>query len=728
MRTGLLFYVIFAVSCVKAQVLPHVDFSGDFIGGANQQVTEISGRLEDMVAIGTTQPINYINQAGELTCPILYRIKDNQWQPTGDIGAINGGTACPLVTGGAVPFRTVVSYGADICIGGDFLNLGGNPLLDYFACYSEGMGWYQPGGDGTGPNGPVHALAYDGGSLYLGGSFSQIDNGISAKNIVRTDGFFWTPLYSDAQQSDNGVVSSVQSILLTASFVVVQSGSSTLTWNPTVPEWKTRGTHNGSITTQADVVSFGNALTVATKNASAVSGDPAGSVSVFDLGTESWSPLGSSLNIDTHFAQLAYGLGPLYASGDFTAVHPDAKGLAWFNGIDWQPAPNAQQLGNLNNSQPLDMQQAQAEFCLLMQGIPLDSEIYWQTQVCYDGSQWNGDNRAPLSNVVHTLAEHNGRVFHGGDFTVAGDQFSPYVAKLKNNHRWKAISDLTWAGSGNGSVSNLHSYQGALYATGNFDQAGGQAVTGLARWDGSLWQPVANNVSATLMTLWDNKLILAGFQNSLGPVISWDGSTIQQVGNIVISGQITAMGTYQGDLVIASLVSGTAQLHRYDGVQWQSFGGSLSGYISSLQSAGSDLFVAGDFSAACNGVSFVAANNIYRWDGSACHDLAGGVVNSGFSESVNAMAYGHGLLFVTGRFNQAGAATANSLAVWNGQQWNPLDLGLTDGLDEGHGNALLLLNDTLYVAGYFEQAGDQLSHNFAALMMDFDAIFSSGFE
>ncbi|KAA3639884.1 MAG: hypothetical protein DWP95_09545, partial [Proteobacteria bacterium] len=185
---------------------------------------------------------------------------------------------------------------------------------------------------------------------------------------------------------------------------------------------------------------------------------------------------------------------------------------------------------------------------------------------------------------------------------------------------------------------------------------------------------------------------------------------------------------YQGDLVIASLVSGTAQIHRYDGVQWQSFGGSLSGYISSLQSVGTDLYVGGEFSGACNGVSFVAANNIYRWDGSDCHAMAGGVINSGFSESVDAMAFGNGLLFVTGRFNQAGVEPVNSLAIWDGQQWKAIGLGLMDGLNEGQGNALLLLNDTLYVAGFFEQAGDKLSHNFAAIALDFDLIFNNGFE
>lgn len=140
------------------------------------------------------------------------------------------------------------------------------------------------------------------------------------------------------------------------------------------------------------------------------------------------------------------------------------------------------------------------------------------------------------------------------------------------------------------------------------------------------------------------------------------------------------------------------------------------------------MYVGGEFSGACNGVSFVAVNNIYRWDGSDCHDLAGGVANSGSFASVNAMAYDHGLLFVTGRFNQAGVEPVNSLAIWDGQLWKPIGLGLMDGLNEGQGNALLLLNDTLYVAGFFEQAGDKLSHHFAAIALDFDLIFNNGFE
>jgi len=80
MRTGLLLSFILVISLARAQVLPSVEFSRDFIGDQNLQVTQISGRLEDWVAVASTTPVHYVNQAGDLSCPILYHIKDDQWQ------------------------------------------------------------------------------------------------------------------------------------------------------------------------------------------------------------------------------------------------------------------------------------------------------------------------------------------------------------------------------------------------------------------------------------------------------------------------------------------------------------------------------------------------------------------------------------------------------------------------------------------------------------------------
>lgn len=706
------------------------NFLNNFFGGPNLAIGTFNGTFEGFVASKAgSAPIEYMNADGDLECHILLRKNNQQWSSTGNIGSINGGTSCGLLSG-AVPIRAVEAFGTDICIGGDFTNLGGITGLSYFACYSESLGWYQPNGIGNGPNNSVYSIDSSGLSLFLGGSFTTVNNGtLSAKRVVKTDGIAWEPLYSDDQQTDNGVSSTVQTVYSTTSFLAVQMGTSTLTWNPSVPEWKNRGGHNGSATGWPDIVIFGSTLTVSTPDASTVSGDPGGSVSEFNIGAEEWSEFGMTEGVDTGFAQLAYGLGPLYSTGDFTAFDPNARGLAWFNSVTWEAAPMYELLGNLNLTQVFDMQQGGNEFCLQVQGLPGDSQIHWNSLACYDNSTWRGDNQAPVSNIIQTITEYENRIIHGGDFLAAGDQYSAYVAKLSVTNKWKDMSQLVWTGPGSGSVSHLQVYAGDLYATGTFNMANGTPVEGVAKYDGVNWSPVITGLNGYngLMTVWDNKLIITGTYNgSTNPILSWDGSNITEISGFILGSIITDLTVYQGDLIVSNLVSGTSRLHAYDGAIWQEFGGTAQGVINTLAADGDLLYVGGDFTGACNTVDFVPAENIYVWDGTNCDDLNGGVTNTGSLIGVSDIEiYGNGVV-ATGRFDQAGGTPANSIAIWNGINWVPMGNGLVDGDDEGQGNALWMKDNTLYVAGFFEQAGSVLSHNFAAA--DLDAVFNSGFE
>jgi hypothetical protein len=706
------------------------EYLNDFMGGNNQRVFAIDGTLGSMVAARQTTAVKYINQQGDLECHILFKVIDNEWRSLGDIGSINGGTSCPLMTGGTRPVRTVTAFGPDICIGGDFTNLGGVTGLNFFACYSETSGWYQPNGIGNGPNNAVYSLDSNGTNMLLGGLFTTVDAGAtSARRVVMTDGLFWQPMYTDNQQTSDGVGSPVQSVKMTTSFMVFQQGNSTVTWNPSVPEFKVRGTHNGNAVDHPDIVINGSVLSVATKNATAVSGDPGGSISDFDLGQEDWTEFGMTQGVDTHFGQLEYGLGPLYSTGDFTAFDADAKGIAWYNGVGWEAAPDAALLGDLNTSQPIDMQQGDNQFCLLTQGIPTDSELFWNTQVCYNGSTWQGDNQAPVSNVIHTLGEYQNRIILGGDFESVGDKRSAYVAKLGLVNRWNAISQLSWTGPGQGSVSQLQAYNGLLYATGVFNMANGSPVDGIAVYDGANWAPVTTGLVAYdgLMTVWNNQLIIEGTHNgSAGPILAWNGAAISQAGNFTQGGNFTSLTTYQGDLVAGNLSAGTGRLYRYDGGSWQAFGGTMTGTPKALAVNGNDLYVAGQFSSACAGVDLVVVNNIYRWDGSACHALGSGVTSTAIIEGIEDLALHGANLYATGRFDVAGGVPVSSLAMWNGSQWQALGLGIMNDIDTGQGQSLWIKGDVLYVTGYFEQAGPYLSHNFAAI--DLDGIFANGFD
>ncbi len=717
-----LFVVIFHDVSFAQSVEPEFSWSPYFTGSALATIGVIDGNNEGFVAATASfVPTEFINDNGELECHILYQFKQGVFSSTGDIN--NGGVNCPLLSG-ARPIRVIEAFGADICIGGDFTQLGGQDGLNYFACYSPTLGWYQPNGIGNGPNNSVYSIeiSLTGTHLYVGGLFTSvnsIDGGLSANRIVKTDGLTWEPLYSDMSQTSNGVNATVNSILPTASFLFVGSGASIMSWNSSVPEWLTRGTHNGGLTGVADMVSFGSLLTASTKGATQVSGDPAGSISDYDIGSEQWSEKGTSLGINTQFAQLAFGLGPLYATGDFSSVDVDAKGVAIFVNNDWQAVPQAAMLGDINAGTILDMQQGADEFCMLTQGgVPADSEIYWQRAICYDGNNWRGISNSPKSNVVYSLSKFQGKIIHGGDFVNIGDQKSNFIGQL-NGNKWKAISQLTWTGSGVGNVSHMQEYNGELYATGLFNFANGVSVNQIAKWDGNNWTPAIPGFFANSapMVVWDNKLIISGVLNGLNSVVSWDGSQLVKLEGLFGASDLVI---YRGDLVASS----DSDVFMYSNGSWQNILSNIPN-IRTLAASGNDLYVGGIFSGACSGEQFVQANNIMRWDGNTCHALGTGVENSGAPFlSVSDVVVVDNHVFVTGQFDTAGSLPANNLAYWDGDSWSPMGNGLIGSF----GSRLLLDGNDLYIAGAFRQAGNVMANNFAKVEVILDRIFVNGFE
>ena len=104
--------------------------------------------------------------------------------------------------------------------------------------------------------------------------------------------------------------------------------------------------------------------------------------------------------------------------------------------------------------------------------------------VRWDGSTWHAVNER-LNWSVSAFAEYNGHLVLGGD-SNRGDGFNGLVS-------WDG--DRIWLSLGkgvDGTVFDLQVFNGDLYAGGNFRFADGLHVNGIARWNGSLWQPLRN--------------------------------------------------------------------------------------------------------------------------------------------------------------------------------------------------------------------------------------------
>jgi hypothetical protein len=225
----------------------------------------------------------------------------------------------------------------------------------------------------------------------------------------------------------------------------------------------------------------------------------------------------------------------------------------------------------------------------------------------------------------------------------------------------------------------------SLFAVGSFSIVGaGAGGSQIARWDGSMWQPVGSGLSG-------------GYTN--------------------------AITTFQGDLIAAgyfdsaSGVPGSAKLARWDGTNWNSMDAQSEIFLNSFWdlevyddgTTGEQLYIAGNYGD-LNGN--IALDHIAKWDGtdySAVGGTIGGAVPLIVLDLHQADLGSGNLLYAGGRFLTMGGSAALNIAQWDGTSWSAMDLGLsrTSGFaqilhmtnwDDGSGEAL-------YVGGRFNLAG-----------------------
>lgn len=133
------------------------------------------------------------------------------------------------------------------------------------------------------------------------------------------------------------------------------------------------------------------------------------------------------------------------------------------------------------------------------------------------------------------------------------------------------------------------------------------------------------------------------------------------------------------------------------------------GVVSTLAVIGTDVYVAGAFTAVSSGAqNAIAADHIAKWDtlGNMWAPL-GSAVQNGVNNPVNALAVVGGDLFAGGGFTAVSSATqaaisANNIARWNpaGGAWSALGSAAQNGTN-GNVNAFAVIGADLFVGGAF---------------------------
>lgn len=253
---------------------------------------------------------------------------------------------------------------------------------------------------------------------------------------------------------------------------------------------------------------------------------------------------------------------------------------------------------------------------------------------------------------------------------------------------------------------------GDIVAVGSFRKIGGVEATNIARWDGRSWGPMGcfglrgsfpylYKLSALAVTH-DGDLFLGGVfdyscsdqgTNSVDGVARWDGTSWQPTSErldglplafaVLPNGDLVAGGTFKRDGGVR-----LNRIGRWNGTSWGPLGLGMNERVVALAVLpNGDLVAGGGFSTAGG----KPIRGIARWDGTDWYPLGSGLSDG----SVYALlVLPNGDLIAGGSFTTAGGVTVNNIARWNGISWAPLGNGIN-----GEVRALALLPNGDLVAG-----------------------------
>jgi len=311
------------------------------------------------------------------------------------------------------------------------------------------------------------------------------------------------------------------------------------------------------------------------------------------------------------------------------------------------------------------------------------------------------------------------------------------------------VSSTGWSALGFGvkdsiaavAASSSHVYVGGGTLTqicGNMNCNNGNTdARGIARWDGNVWSPLDFGVNGgvTAIAVNGNDVYVGGkFAQVCGDanctnnitvnnIAKWNGSGWSALqfgvkgevfaiavsgGNVYVGGNFTQVC---GDLTCTNNNLTVNGIAKWDGSNWTALDDGLEliqNGVNVIALNGSDVYVGGNFNAACGDPGCVSnnltVNNIAKWDGSNWTALDNGV-----NDEVYAFALNGGELYAGGRFTHAcgnsacnsGNTPVNYIAKWSGApgSWSALGGG-RGGVVE----AIAVNGGDLYVGGRFTES------------------------
>jgi hypothetical protein len=342
---------------------------------------------------------------------------------------------------------------------------------------------------------------------------------------------------------------------------------------------------------------------------------------------------------------------------------------------------------------------------------------------------------------INTLITFGGNLYAGGSFTHVGSVTANHVARWDGT-AWSSLGDAAQNGVDD-IVYSLATDGTSLYVGGRFQNAGGAAARCIAKWDGAAWSTLGTGVGAPAsnsivygLTVSNGALYAVGQFNQAGGVFplknvaAYDlsANTWADVGGGVFT-TAKAVIVYQGVLYVGGQFTtvgpgGTVSakfIAAWNGSVWSAVSGGADGEVDAMAVFGNSLYAGGGF-AHVNGTATLS-RHIARFNG--VWNAMGSGMSSNPGDKVSAFAVSGNVLYLGGQFTTANGIAANNIAQWNGSAWATVGSAAENGVD-GAVFALAPFAGDMLVGGAFAHAGTQVSANVAA--WDSDDLFADGFE
>ena len=492
--------------------------------------------------------------------------------------------------------------------------------------------WLPTFGGQPGVDNDIHALTvFDDGSgpaLHAGGSFT-IAGGVLANRIAKWNGTRWSALGSGMNNDVRALTvfddGSGSALYAGGDFTTAGGGAANriARWNGS--NWSTLGSGMNASVSALTVFDEGSGPALfAAGNFTTAGGGPANRIAKWNGST--WSALGSGMN-NSVLALTVFddGSGPaLHAAGSFTtAGGVAANRIATWNGSSWSALGS----GRLRSG-PHGLRR-------------------WQRPGALRGRQFH-DRRRPDGEPHRGVGRHG---LVGAYFTTAGGVAANRIAKWSGSS-WEALgTGVDGTFSTPPGVFALTIFDdgcgAALYAAGHFLTAGGVSSVHIARWDGSSWSTLDRGLGSVV----DGVNTLAVFDDGSGPalyaggdftnaggvpannVAKWNGSSWSTLGSgmndyvgaLIAFDDGTGPALYAGGGFTTAGAVPANNIARWDGSSWSAPGRGMNGGVGGFtvfdDGCGPALYVGGGFTTAGG----VAANSIAKWDGSSWSALGSGV-------------------------------------------------------------------------------------------------------